>query len=181
MFRKEDYWIRPRKKLLEYQIGFFNREIKRVERGYKTWLTNMPKRMERFKPRYQSREEIDEAYLAGLLTKQEYSEQRNAYRMVYSDYGSKMKLAWLRSQLDQYSRQYDALIDYMDDLRQKSEAKAIKNRRIKRRRHNKRGYYAKTRERMAIEKEIKLAEQKAREEACKYWKHIYDDVESDEE
>lgn len=116
-FKKEDLWIKPRKQLLEYQINFFKKEAKRVEQN---WQKSMqPERIEHRRKshglKYDSKEEIQQAYLAGLLDTHEWRKQLAAYWHTYSDRGAEMKIAWLREQQAEYEKQYEALLQLIEE------------------------------------------------------------------
>lgn len=116
-WKAKDYWIKPRKQLLEYQISVFSREIKGNEARYEKLIANQEKRKESYGLEYDTQEEIFEAYTAGLIDDKTARSQRAKHWLVYSDRGYKAKLSWLHSELEVYQKQYDALMQIIEQKR----------------------------------------------------------------
>ena len=157
--KKEHYWIRPKKKLLEFQIGLFEREIKRVTKNYRKLYDNRELRKKAFKPKFESMAELKEAYVDGLITDyKEYRSQQRAIWCVYSDRGNEDKLEWLYNEKAKYELQLLALEQILKSIRLNTQKKAERNKK----RHRKRGLYQKTIDR--LEEERREAERIAEEE-----------------
>ena len=80
-----------------------------------------------YNPRFRTREELDEAYVAGLLTDREYMRERYAIWLAYSDRGHINNMKWLESEIDHYKRALEALENHIDEKRKAS----YKRRRVK--------------------------------------------------
>lgn len=149
MIKKDKYWIRQHLKLLEYQIIVFEREKRNTIKKRDRLVETRDYRAKAYGLRFKSKEELNEAYIAGLVDDLEYRWQRNALWQVYDDRGAEMRLEWIESELKKYKDRQRGLYAYIEELKEEQKKKGKQ----RERRHHKRGYYRKTRERMARERE----------------------------
>lgn len=112
--------IKHRKKMLEYKVGFFQREINRQTKKKKEREANFENRKARWKPKYASWDELNEAYIAGGMSDKEYDVQRKAIWIVYHDYDVPEKLAWLEEMQAPYKAELEALEEWMEDTKKKT-------------------------------------------------------------
>lgn len=129
---EEHMRIKEERRLLKFKIQVFNRELKREKKRYESLLDGQDARKESYKPAYQSRKELDEAYVVGAVSDKEYMRNRSAIWQVYSDRGHIANIEWLESELEKYQKMLDSLESYM--ARKKLESKKRYRQRINARR-----------------------------------------------
>lgn len=161
--REENRWINKRKRLIEYQIRFFEREIRAEEKRLAYLESTQDARRKAYGLEYDSLEEINQAYAAGIITSAERYRQRSHLWQVFSDRDALMRLEWLRSERDKYKEHHDALLAIIEKKSEEREArhKALVRKQTKAWAKRKRAEARAERE--AKEKE----EQKKREEKLK--------------
>ena len=135
--------IKKRFKLLEYKIRFFKRERKRVQKMLDNLIANREMQAEVRGLLYHSRQELDEAYMAGLLEDREYMRQRSSLWHVYSDRGHTAELEWLDSEIEKYETELNALHEWTELKKKESTRK----RGMKRQRLRHKTYMQRTRRR----------------------------------
>lgn len=96
--------IKNRRKLIEYQVRFFRRELKKEQTMLEKLDAKQEMRKNVFHCRFDSREELDDEYRAGKMTDKDYIEQRSALWKTYSDRGHTMRIEWLESELAKYEK-----------------------------------------------------------------------------
>lgn len=126
---REDYHMKVKneKKLTEYQLRIFVRELKHQEKMYSGLVERTPQREKAYKPTCKTREELDQMYMLGAMTDREYMRNRSAIWNCYSDRGYIMRIEWLREQVERYQDKLDRIDQYLVDTR-KQTVKACKHR-----------------------------------------------------
>lgn len=114
--------IKQRLRLIDFQISVFNNAIKKQERQYESYRSEerVEKRKKAFGLKYESRQQLDQDYMIGAISDAEYSKQRYALWLVYSDRGYEMKLKWLYEQRDYYLKQKKTIEKWMEKQRKES-------------------------------------------------------------
>lgn len=106
------------KRLLEFQVGVFQREINRLEKRAQKRDANLEHRKEVWKPMFETVEELNEAYMLGDMDPLTYNRQRVAIWNTYTDYGSAAKLEWLYEERDKYQSILDMFVEGSTKLRE---------------------------------------------------------------
>lgn len=101
--------------LAKKQAQFFAREIKRVERMQKKHEENIPILEAKYKPKYKTAEEINQAYLIGAIDEKELHDARVLWWRIYSDRYMNSYLRWLRQEHDYYQAKHDRYIQANKD------------------------------------------------------------------
>lgn len=117
---EKNAWIKKRKQLLEYQMNVFEKELKKETTRLEKLIANQEKRKVSYGLKYDTEEEVKEAYIAGLIDKDEFNKQIRAIYLVHSDRGHKMRIVWLKGELSQYRQQYEYLMEHIEQLREDS-------------------------------------------------------------
>ena len=136
--------IKNRRKLIEYKIMVYRRELKRERDALEKLIERTQMRKEVYRCIYDSRAELDEAYRAGKLTDKEYIGQRSALWKVYSDHGHNMRIEWLQEELEKCEKQLEMVNEVRDmsaeewQLQQKRRKRSNHKAKLRMRRYRKR-------------------------------------------
>lgn len=120
--------------LLKYQIQFFNKGIRDREKRMKYLEETRDKRIKSYGLKYHTREELDEAYIVGSMTDDEYRKQRVAIWNVYSDRGHIAELKWMTEERDKAQRKLDEINKWREE-RHKEACQRKKKKRLKKMKH----------------------------------------------
>ena len=125
---REEFHMRVKreKKLTEYQLWFFERELKRQKKMYDGLKEGIPRREKSYKPRFKTREELDEAYMLGGMTVKEYMIERRNIWNCYSDRGYLDRIAWLEEQAAKYREKLEDIEGWTLETKRKSNNKRQK-------------------------------------------------------
>lgn len=107
-------------RMLKFKVTVFKRQLFQEQRTYKKLLSTQEKRFNTYQPKFKTRKELDAAYLVGAVSDQEYSKQRYAIWLVYSDRGHINNLKWLESELEYYEKK---LADFENHLQEQAKTK----------------------------------------------------------
>lgn len=107
---------KERIRMAKFKIRVFKTALRNEQFAYNKMLKTQPKRMNRWHPKYEDRKKLDEDYVVGKLTNEEYAYERYAIWQVYSDRGHINNIKWLEEMLKHYE---DALKDINDELEQR--------------------------------------------------------------
>lgn len=120
---------KEQKRMLKFKIHTFHREIILEQQAYDKLLRGQERRKETYKPTYKTREELDAAYVAGLITDdKEYMRERYAIWQVYSDRGHINNLKWLHEQEDKYKKALEDLEAFAEEKNKESMLRSQKKR-----------------------------------------------------
>lgn len=114
---------KERKRLLRFKIMTFNYRIAIEKKNWKKLLDGQQGRYEYWKPKYKTREELDEAYVAGIVTDEDYPRERYAIWQVYSDRGHKANLEWLESEQQKYQAELDGFEAFLQKTTKENKKK----------------------------------------------------------
>ena len=112
--------VKREKKLTEYQLRFYEKELKRQKKMYEGLVEGIPKREKSYKPRFKTREELDQAYIVSDMTVKEYMTERRNLWNCYSDRGYIDRIAWLTEQRDRYKDKLDRINGWTLETKRKS-------------------------------------------------------------
>lgn len=102
-------------RMLKFKIAVFTRQLKQEQRTYEKLLSTQEKRFNTYKPKFKTREELDAAYLVGAISDEDYSYQRYAIWLVYSDRGHINNLKWLESEKERYEQKLEAFENHLKE------------------------------------------------------------------
>lgn len=112
--------VKKEKKLTEYQLWFFERELKHQKKLYEGLKERTQQREKSYKPRFKTREELDEAYMLGGMTVKEYMIERRNIWNCYSDRGYLDRIAWLEEQAAKYREKLEDIEGWTERTRKHS-------------------------------------------------------------
>lgn len=111
----EEYMaIKEKRRMLSFQVSVFRRELKREQKTLEKLNSHLQLRIDRWHPRFDSREKLDEAYVAGLVTDRDYMRERYAIWQVYNDRGHNANIAWLSAELEKCETALENLENHID-------------------------------------------------------------------
>lgn len=122
-YPEEHMAIKEKRRMLKYQVSVFQRELNKEQRVYDDLLANFEKRKAAYKPKYESLEELNEAYIVSRMPDREYMAERSRIWQVYSDRGHPARIEWLTKERDKYKSALDALEKAMGELKSISKKK----------------------------------------------------------
>lgn len=137
---KDDHMaIKEKRRMLKFKLHVFSSALYEEKRNYKKLMTNTERRKQTYKPQYQTREELDQAYVLGAINDKEYMKNRSAIWLVYSDRGHIKNIEWLESEVAKYEGALAELEEWMNEKHEESVRRKRKKqqRKLHHRRYNK--------------------------------------------
>lgn len=132
---QEEYLrMKERIRMAKFKVTVFKRALYNEKAAYKKLLSTQPKRIERWHPKYDSRKKLDEDYVVGKMTNEEYAYERYAIWHVYSDRGHLNNIKWLEEMLQYYEDALQAINDELED-RRKARIKRGRKRELQKKHH----------------------------------------------
>ena len=156
--------IKRERQLVDYQVKLFSNERRKMQKRYDALQEKTEQRKNSYGLRYNSRKELDEAYIAGVIESKEYMDQRSKLWLVYSDRGYEARLAWL----DKMIAHYEGNLKNIDDWIAKKADEREQRQKSKIRKRKKAASYMRRRRRKA-RREAKEAQYRELKEKYKYY------------
>lgn len=129
---------KEKKRILRFKIRVFERELKQEQKKYDKLLAGTENRKEVWHPIYDNREDLDSAYVAGIVKDEDYPRERYAIWQVYSDRGHINNIKWLTGELEKYKSQLEGFEDFLNGIRKEKRRKIDRRRQVRRRYNNRR-------------------------------------------
>ena len=103
-------------RMANFRVRVFKTALRQEKAAYKKLLSTQDKRMERWHPKYDDLKKLNDEYIIGKMTNEEYVRERYAIWQVYNDRGHINNIKWLEQMLAIYQGKLD---DIEADLEQR--------------------------------------------------------------
>lgn len=127
-----------KKRLIEYQIMMFKRELLHEEQMMKELTANEPRRKELYGARYDTLEDLQNDYLTGALRGKAYRHERYMLWLVYSDRGHLDRIDWLKEMIAECEERLGVVNVVMEkyNINEEKRERDRRNAKIRMRRYN---------------------------------------------
>lgn len=120
--------MKERIRMADFRIRVFNTALKQERKAYDKLMKSQPKRMEVWHPKYDDIQKLNDEYIIGKMTNEEYVRERYAIWQVYSDRGHENNIKWLEGMLKHYQDARQGIEDELETRRKAGKRKKDRRR-----------------------------------------------------